>query len=300
MVENYSAQWQRIQTAVINKRIPPALFFIGPLHCNIPVFTIQSIQLFLCNKTSSALPCFTCPDCQMIGRLEHPDVDWIKPEKSGSAIKVDQIRELHSSAFLTPQRASRRVIVIECADRMNVAAANALLKILEEPSAYTHFILVAEQISTVLPTILSRCQLINFSAHDNLENLLELGRFYPEDSERALLVQQAESLIEGLIAVIEKKQHPCILASQWSQYELNNLLWFLYLVYSQVNYLNINHIPSKSLAQNQLIKLKELINPIIIFEQIDKINKILKKLSHNININHLLALEDLLFSLLKN
>lgn len=81
---------------------------------------------------------------------------------------------------------------------------------------------------------------------------------------------------------------------------MNNLLWFLYLVYSQVNYLNINHIPSKSLAQNQLIKLKELINPIIIFEQIDKINKILKKLSHNININHLLALEDLLFSLLKN
>jgi len=298
MIENHSGQWHAIQTAVANKRFSPALFFSGPLHCNIPAFAIQSIQLLLCDRSAKTnVPCFNCPECRMIERMEHPDIHWVKPEKNGSAIKIDQIRELHSAVFLTPQRASYRIIIIESADKMNNAASNALLKILEEPPSHTHFILIAEQISTVLPTILSRCQLMYFSANANINNLLELGTLYPEGSERALLVRQSESLLEDLIALIEKKQHPCSVALQWNQFELNNLLWFLYLVYSQVSYLNINKAATPNLAYNQLMKLKALITPIKIFEQIDKINKILKKLSHNININNLLALEDLFFSL---
>lgn len=298
MIEPYTIQWQKIQNAVRNARIPPALFFVGPLHCNIHAFTIEALQLLLCKKNSSELvPCLTCPDCQMVARIEHPDVYWVKPEKSGSAIKIDQIRELHTIAFLTPQRASYRFIIIEYADKMNVAAANALLKILEEPSAHTHFILIGEQVSTVLPTVLSRCQLTPFSAHDNLANLLELGSYYPEDSERTALTRQAESMIAGLIAIIKKEQHPCILAAQWNQFELPNLLWFLYLVYSQVSYLTSTDINPESLAYKSLMALKVLTTPILIFEQIDKINKILKKLSHNMNINQLLVLEDLLFSL---
>ena len=298
LVDNYPSQWQRVQTAVVNKRIPPAFLFIGPLHCNIAQFTVQIIQLFLCKKNNTA-PCFSCDDCHMVQRMEHPDVNWIKPEKIGASIKVDQIRELHASVFLTPQRSSYKLIIIECADRMNVAASNALLKVLEEPAAHTHFILIAEQISTVLPTILSRCQHLHFSSkHDkSLANLLLLGTFYPEDSERSVLTKQSETFIEDLIALIEKKQHPCLLASKWNQFELKNLLWFLYLVYSQVYYGYINKIPNQTLASDQLVKLKSLLTPFLIFEQIDKINNILRKLSHNININQLLALEDLLFSL---
>ena len=103
----------------------------------------------------------------MIERMEHPDVEWIKPEKNGGAIKIDQIRELQNTAYLTPQRARYRLIVIEAADRMNTASANALLKILEEPAQHTVFILIAQQLSTVLPTILSRCQIISFSSSDD-------------------------------------------------------------------------------------------------------------------------------------
>lgn len=299
LVDCYPSQWERIQTAVINKRIPPALLFIGPLHCNSTQFALQTIQLLLC-KQSNTTPCFSCADCNMVQRMDHPDMHWIKPEKNGAAIKVDQIRELHTSVFLTPQRSSYKLIVIECADRMNVAASNALLKVLEEPSQGTHFILIAEQISTVLPTILSRCQLLHFSSlNDNrLDNLLLLGTFYPEDSERALLMKQSESFINELIALIEKQQHPCLLAAKWNQFELKNVVWYLYLVYSQVYYGYIKEIPAQTLASSQLIKLKSLLTPFVIFEQIDKINNILRKLSHNININQLLALEDLLFSLI--
>ena len=235
----------------------------------------------------------------MVQRAEHPDLHWIKPEKAGSAIKIDQIRELQQTAFLSPQRSSYKIIIIQSAERLNTAASNALLKILEEPSEHTHFILIAEQIASVLPTILSRCQKLHFSsANDNsLVNLLYLGNYYSDNSERAVLVKQADTMIYELIALIEKTQDPSLLASLWKQYEFNNLLWFLYLVYSQVNYLYINEIPKTSLAYEALMKLKILVNPITVFTQIDKINNILKKLSHNININHLLALEDLLYSL---
>ena len=224
---------------------------------------------------------------------------WIKPEKVGGVIKIDQIRELHSSAYLTPQRSNYRLVAIDAADRMNHASANALLKILEEPAKHTLFILIAEQLNTVLPTVLSRCQIYNFFSLDESVhyNLLGLGEKYPEESERYRVVKQAESILDGLIGLVERKQHPCILASQWIQFELTTMLWFLYLVYAQIQLMYINTNAVVGPAHTQLLRLMSSLDPRIIFNHIDKINNFSRKLSHNININHLLALEDLLFSL---
>ena len=299
MPDSHQTQWSIIHKAITNDRFPSASFFVGPLHTHLAQFTVRVAQLFLCRNKENNLACLTCPDCQMVLRLEHPDIEWVKPEKSGSAIKIDQIRELQKSAFLSPQRALYRLIVIEGADRMNTASSNSLLKILEEPAPRTHFILIAEQLSTVLPTILSRCQLMHFTSPKDvlLDNLLLLGDFYPEDSARAVLSRQSEALLEDLIAVIEKKQHPCLLAAQWSKHDFGDLLWFLYLAYSQVYYSYLKEIPQESRAYNQLMKLKSLLTPIVIFTQIDKINNILKKVSRNLNTNQSLALEDLLLNL---
>ena len=73
-----------------------------------------------------------------------------------------------------------------------------------------------------------------------LHNLLLLGEQYPQESERALIVKQAESILDGLIALLEGREHPCVLAAQWNQFELGTLLWFLYLVYSQLQNMHIN------------------------------------------------------------
>jgi DNA polymerase-3 subunit delta' len=296
MSDSHPTQWSALRNAVLHDRLPSASFFVGPLHCHLADFTLRVSQLLLCKSHDKQRPCMTCPDCQMVQRMEHPDIEWVKPEKSGSAIKVDQIRELQKSAFLTPQRGGKGLIVIEGADRMNTAASNALLKILEEPASHTLFILIAEQLSTVLPTILSRCQRTHFTSDSDvfLDNLLLLGDLYPEASQRATLARESETLLDELIALIEKKQHPCFLAAQWNKFDFGDLLWFLYLVYSQVYYVHIKDLPPQSRAYSQLMKLKSLLNPIVIFAQLDKINNILKKLSHNMNMNQLLALEDLL------
>lgn len=297
-MNNHKTQWNQIKHALDNQRIAQAMFFVGPLHCALDAFVIEIAHLFFC-KSEQNKPCLQCSDCLMVDRLEHPDMEWVKPDKSGGAIKIDQIRALHTSAYLTPQRSNYRLIIIEAADRMNTASANALLKILEEPAKHTVFILMAQQLSTVLPTILSRCHLIPFSSAEDSAtgNLLGLGEKYPETSERAMIIAQAEPILDAIIALVECKQHPCAVAAQWSQFELGTLLWFLYLVCSQLQYM---YLAKKEIrdnpAMNQLNKLYSLLNPLKIFIQIDKLNTILRKLSHNMNVNQTLALEDVLFS----
>jgi DNA polymerase-3 subunit delta' len=112
-----------------------------------------------------------------------------------------------------------------------------------------------------------------------------------------MVLNQAESILEKLIAVIEKKEHPCVVANQWAQFELNTLLWFFYLVYSQVQVMLTNKSVMNGSVMSQLNKLASLLNPIMIFAQIDKINTLQKKLSNNMNVNSTLVLEDLLFDL---
>ena len=290
-------QWKKIQTAFNNGRMPQALFLVGPLHCALADFALQIVHLLLCRDENK--PCFKCNDCQMVKQFEHPDLERVKPDKEGGAIKIDQIRTLQQTAYLTPQRSNYRIIVIDAADRMNNASANALLKILEEPAKHTVFILIAQQLSTVLPTVLSRCQLLTFSSINNLydQNLLLLGNQYPKSSDRALIFEQAETILEGIIALLDKKEHPCVLATRLTKFELSTLLWFLYLVYAQLQMMHMTTTRVNGPADEQLNQLSIRLNPVVIFVQIDKINTLLRKLSHNMNVNQSLALEDLLFSL---
>lgn len=327
---NHQEQWIKMQSAFVNHRIPQSMLFVGPLHCALNDFAKKTMQLLLCKagnnrpltklaaerevrgdteRNTPALvhedsrpnePCMHCIDCQMVEQMKHPDVEWVKPEKNGGAIKVDQIRELQTSAYLTPQRSTYRLIVIEAADRMNTASANALLKILEEPATHTIFILLAQQLSTVLPTVLSRCQVVRFSPSKEFQvsNLLVLGEQYSEESDRSVIFNQADVILEGLIAVLERKQHPCTLAAQWTQFELGSFLWFLSLVYSQLQNMHVMKTDIAGPAVIHLNKLVSLLNPVLVFKQIDKINTLLRKISHNMNVNHTLVLEDLLFSLI--
>ena len=88
--------------------------------------------------------------------LAHPDLRWIEPD--GELIKVDQIRALAEYAQARPQAAPVKVAVVECADAMNVNAANALLKTLEEPPGAAHLILASHRAGALPPTVRSRCR----------------------------------------------------------------------------------------------------------------------------------------------
>lgn len=105
-------------------------------------------------------PCGDCRSCRKIESNHHPDVIRIAPE--GSFIKIARIRNLCHTLAMRPYEAKWRVVILSGARALNPSAGNALLKVLEEPPDRTVIILTAEQVSDLLPTIVSRCQQIRF------------------------------------------------------------------------------------------------------------------------------------------
>ena len=94
-------------------------------------------------------------DNMPVWQVAHPDLKWIEPD--GAMIKIEQVRQVNEFAVQTAQIAPQKIVVLVAAELMNVAAANALLKTLEEPPANTYLILCTENWGKLLPTIRSRC-----------------------------------------------------------------------------------------------------------------------------------------------
>ncbi|HAV62649.1 MAG TPA: hypothetical protein DCY13_09815 [Verrucomicrobiales bacterium] len=101
--------------------------------------------------------CDQCLSCRKIDHLNHADVQWIRPEMKSRVISVGQIRDLLQTVYLKPVEARLKVVVLVAADRLNVQAANAFLKTLEEPPSGTLFLLLSSEPQRLLETILSRC-----------------------------------------------------------------------------------------------------------------------------------------------
>ncbi|MEI6074649.1 MAG: DNA polymerase III subunit [Verrucomicrobiota bacterium] len=108
--------------------------------------------------------CDSCVSCRKIDAENHADIQWARPESKTRIISVDQTRELMREIQLKPNDARFKVAVIVGADRLNVQAANAFLKTLEEPPAKCVLILLSTEPSRILETILSRCLRLNFSS----------------------------------------------------------------------------------------------------------------------------------------
>lgn len=121
----------------------------------------EMAKMALCIDKTPLGACGICKACLLCKAGNHPDLHWVRSD--GNQIKVDQIRELCRSLLHTAQQSGARVAVIEQSERMNIAAANALLKTLEEPGANTLLLLQTDTPASLLPTITSRCQKISFT-----------------------------------------------------------------------------------------------------------------------------------------
>jgi len=106
--------------------------------------------------------CDECSGCRKIQNETHGDMHWVRPESRSRIVSVDQMRELMREIQLKPNQAEFKVAVIVAADRLNVQAANAFLKTLEEPPAKSVLILLSTEPQRILETILSRCLRLNF------------------------------------------------------------------------------------------------------------------------------------------
>ncbi len=140
-------------------QLPHALLIAGEKGVGKRALAEEVSAFLVCEHPSSAslAVCGKCKQCELLAGASHPDVRVYAPEKS-RIIKVDQVRALSGFAVASPQVARRKLIVVDRADQLNINAANALLKTLEEPSADVVLLLLQETGRPILPTLMSRCQ----------------------------------------------------------------------------------------------------------------------------------------------
>jgi DNA polymerase III subunit delta' len=126
--------------------------FTGPPGSGRSNAAIAFASALLCEKGG----CSTCVNCITTIDGSHADIELVRTE--GLSIKVDEVRELITRTSWSPSVGNYRVVVIEDADRLTESAANALLKVIEEPGARTVWLLCAPTLTDVIPTIRSRCR----------------------------------------------------------------------------------------------------------------------------------------------
>ncbi|MDA1035978.1 MAG: DNA polymerase III subunit delta' [Chloroflexi bacterium] len=152
------------KTATHGGRLHHAYLITGPAHVGKLTLAMQIAQAMNCLRPDDA-PCRECEACKRIASGLHADVRVIAVDPEATegpktAIGIDSVRELIGAAHLRPYEGRTRVFVFDEAERMTHDAANALLKVLEEPPPDVLMLLLSADEDRVLPTITSRCQLI--------------------------------------------------------------------------------------------------------------------------------------------
>jgi len=238
--------WRRLEAYLSQDRLPHALLFQGPAGIGKRRLALTLARRILCEDGRA---CGRCPACRLLAGGNHPDLLTLAPEP-GRPLTVDRIRELIEALTLTPQYGRGRVVVLEAADRMNPAAANAFLKTLEEPAPDTVILLLCEQVSRLPATIVSRCQRLPLipPPRDEAERWLVSQGVSPLQAGLALALTggaplAAKAWLEGdeperrrrflktLDALLSGRRDPVVLAGEWQTETPERLIvWLLTVV----------------------------------------------------------------------
>lgn len=189
-------QWHDLLTRRGEQKLPHALLFAGPKGLGKLDFARAIAARLLCQTTCIAEEpaCANCQSCQWLVSKTHPDFFLVQPEEESHVIKIEQVRELLESLQQTAQQSGQQIVILEPVEAMNKAAANALLKTLEEPSGPVVFLLVSHQPGTVPATIRSRCQKMDFPVPPISTSLAWLKSQLPLEQDLELVLALSENI----------------------------------------------------------------------------------------------------------
>ncbi|MCX7512459.1 DNA polymerase III subunit delta' [Frateuria sp. STR12] len=244
----HEPHWQRLQSRLGRGAMPHAMLLCGPAGLGKRAFLQRFVRGLLCERSHEGEACGQCRTCLLLEAGTHPDFVTIsyglrKDGVQRKEIVVDQVRELSARLAMASQFGGWQVVVIDPADAMNAAAANALLKTLEEPSPQTLLLLVADAPWRLPQTIRSRCQRIEFqlpSQADAMAWLSAQGVAEPAVAleaaggnpglARAWAEQGAlarrQAVRKDLAALSAGRAEPMEVARRWLDAEPEQCLWF--------------------------------------------------------------------------
>ena len=146
---------------VVNGTTRHAYLFAGAPGLGRRSLALRFAQALNCQTlVDKGIPCGTCRDCKQIEAMQHPDLNVVQADSEGGTLKVDQIRETRRTLTFKPYQSKYRVAIFLRFQEANDNAANALLKTLEEAPSYAVLILTADNPEQLLPTIVSRCEVL--------------------------------------------------------------------------------------------------------------------------------------------
>jgi DNA polymerase-3 subunit delta' len=152
---------QLLMSGLARGRVSHATLVVGPPNIGKTTLVRTFAQALICTGPPP-LPCGECSACRRVLSGNHPDVRIL--EANDQPIRIDQVRDLQRELSLSPYEGSWRVAVLVAFERATAEAANALLKTLEEPPGQVVLLLTAVQTDGLLPTIVSRCQVLSLRA----------------------------------------------------------------------------------------------------------------------------------------
>jgi DNA polymerase-3 subunit delta' len=194
-----------LRAAVAHGRLAHAYLFHGECSIGKRLTALRFAQALNCESISDRSEldtCGSCRSCQQINAHTHPDFFMIEPdpEQTTPQIKIEQVREIEQQIVYRPLIGSRKICLIDDADRMTIGAANALLKTLEEPPDHSLFLLISSRPAALPATIRSRCQALRFTTpgRTQVEAALILQRHIPPAEARFLAMVSEGRIGEAL------------------------------------------------------------------------------------------------------
>jgi len=259
--------WSGLVERLRAGRLPHALLLTGPQGMGKRHFADCFAHSLMCESPQAeGSACGQCRACLLLAAGSHPDYLRVEPEEEGKVIGIDAVREAAKFQALKSQYGRQRVIQLQPADRLNLNAANALLKTLEEPAGDTVLLLTTDRPMALLPTIRSRCQQIIFrplsdaspevvgwlesrlpAGAPDVHDLLQMAGGAPLRAvaliEGEELVMRA-SLLEELVALEAGQQSPVKLAEHWLEQGPQRVLPWLY--YCLADMIQLKMVPTAS------------------------------------------------------
>ncbi|NLK73897.1 MAG: DNA polymerase III subunit delta' [Clostridiales bacterium] len=150
---------EHLQNAILSRKVSHAYIFHGEKGMGKKLLASKLAKTLQCEE-KGANPCNQCKSCLQADTSNHPDIIWVTHEKA--SIGVDDIRiQVNADIHVKPYSSAYKIYIIDSAEKLTEQAQNALLKTIEEPPEYGIIILLIDNINAILPTILSRCILLN-------------------------------------------------------------------------------------------------------------------------------------------
>ncbi|HKW23793.1 MAG TPA: DNA polymerase III subunit delta', partial [Ktedonobacterales bacterium] len=151
-----------LQRAVLGGMVSHAYLLTGPDQIGKTTLALTFAQLLQCSGRApdDPEPCGTCSSCRKIAHGTHPDVSLLEPPSGKQWYAVEQVRDLLHTAYLAPYEGRWRIFVLPNVEHMRAESVNALLKTLEEPPPNVVLLLTSAEPDQLLPTVISRCQMV--------------------------------------------------------------------------------------------------------------------------------------------